>query len=284
MEWLLVFVTLTVFTLMLCIGINHSLAQLVSVWGRRDVLPRALLAAIILVPAMVLLLEGVFDLSPEVAAGLALLAASPGAPMTTKRAGMAAADTDYLSSLQLALALMAVVVTPLVLAIFYALCELPIERASPLDVAGQVARVTFLPVAVGLALQRFAPKLVAVVRQPLNKLANLMFLMLLIAMVLALAIVPEMRAKLMLGWPAVAAIAIFAAAALAIGHLLGRGRPDQRAVLAIASIARNIGLALYIAGLFAYGEEIIPTLLAYMLLGAVVAIPYSLWVKRQISP
>ena len=109
MEWLLIFVTLTVFTLMLCIGINQSLAQLVSVWRRRDILPRALLAAIILVPAMVLLLEGVFDLSPEVAAGLALLAASPGAPMTTKRAGMAAADSDAVSSLQLALALLAVI-------------------------------------------------------------------------------------------------------------------------------------------------------------------------------
>ena len=110
MEWLLVLVTLTVFTLMLCIGINQSLVQLFSVWRRLDVLPRALLAAIILVPAVVLLLEAAFDLSPEVAAGLVLLAASPGAPMTTKRAHMAAADTDYVSSLQLALALLAVVV------------------------------------------------------------------------------------------------------------------------------------------------------------------------------
>ena len=74
MEWLLVFVTLTVFTLMLCIGINQSLAQLVSVWGRRDVLPRALLAAIILVPAMVLLLEGVFD-SSDIAYFLILILA-----------------------------------------------------------------------------------------------------------------------------------------------------------------------------------------------------------------
>ena len=282
MDFLLLFVTVTVFTLMLTIGVNQSLAQLASVWGRRDVLPRALLAAIILVPATVLLLEGVFDLSPEVAAGLALLAAAPGAPLTTKRARMAAADTDYVSSLQLALALLAVVVTPFILAIFYAMYELPIERVSPLDIAGQIARVTFLPVAVGLALQHFLPKLVAAIRQPLNLLANLMFLILVIAMVVLLAVVPEIRAKLLLGWSATAAILLFAAAALAIGHLLGGGRSDQRAGLAVASVARNIGLAMYIAGLSAYGEEIIPTLLAYMLLGAGIAIPYSLWVKRQI--
>jgi len=281
MDLMLVFVTGTVFTLMLCIGINQSLAQLTSVWSRRDLLPRALLAAIILVPATVLLLEGVFDLSPEVAAGLAVLAAAPGAPLTTKRARMAAADNDYVSSLQLALALLAVIVTPLILAAFYALYELPIERVSTLDVAGQIARVTFLPVSAGLALQHFAPNLVAAIRQPLNKLANLLFLILVVAMVVLLAVAPEMREKLLLGWPATAAIALFAAAALAIGHLLGGGRPDQRAGLAVASVARNIGLAVYIAGLSAYGEEIVPTLLAYMLLGAGVAIPYSLWVKRQ---
>jgi BASS family bile acid:Na+ symporter len=266
---------------MLTIGINQSLAQLASVWRRRDFLPRALLAAVILVPAAAVLLMKLFDLSPEVAAGLAVLAAAPGAPLTTKRAKMAAADTDYVTSLQLTLALLAVIVTPLILAVFYTLYELTIERVSPLDVAGQIARVTFLPVVVGLALQHFAPKLVAVIQQPLNKLANVLFLMLVIAMVGLLLAAPEMRAKLLLGWPAIAAIALFAAAALAIGHLLGGGRPDQRAGLAVASVARNIGLAVYIAGLSAYGEEIVPTLLAYMLLGAGVAIPYSLWVKRQ---
>jgi BASS family bile acid:Na+ symporter len=97
-----------------------------------------------------------------------------------------------------------------------------------------------------------------------------------------LAVVPEMREKLLLGWPATIAISLFAAAALAVGHLLGGGRPVQRGGLAIATLARNIGLALYMAGLSAYGEEIVPTILAYMLLGAGVAIPYSLWIKRQI--
>jgi BASS family bile acid:Na+ symporter len=102
-----------------------------------------------------------------------------------------------------------------------------------------------------------------------------------IAVVLLLAAVPEMREQLLVGWPATAAIALFAAAALAIGHLLGGGGPDQRAGLAIASVARNMGLALYIAGYSAYAEEIVPTLLVYMLLGAGIATPYSLWVKRQ---
>lgn len=68
---------------------------------------------------------------------------------------------------------------------------------------------------------------------------------------------------------------------MAVGHLLGGERPDQRAALTVASVVRNIGAAFYISDLSAYGEDIVPTLLAYMLLDAGVAIPYSLWVKRQ---
>lgn len=53
------------------------------------------------------------------------------------------------------------------------------------------------------------------------------------------------------------------------------------AALATACVARNIGLALYIAGLCEYGQLVIPTLLTYMIAGAVLALPYGVWNKRQ---
>ncbi len=283
MDILLTFTSVTIFTLMLTIGVNQSLEQLTSLWHQRAVLLRALFAVLVLVPAVVIALLSVFDLSPEVATGLALLAAAPGAPLTTKRSQMAAADINYVTSLQLTLALLAIVVTPLILSAFYAVFELTTERVSPLEVAWQIARVTFLPVIVGLTLQRFAPKLVAVIGKPLNILANVLFILLIIALIVVLAVAPELREKLLLGWPAIAAILIIAVAAVIIGHLLGGPRPGQRAGLAVASLARNIGLALYIAGLSEGGESVIPTLLAYIILGTAVAIPYSVWIKRQVT-
>ena len=72
-------------------------------------------------------------------------------------------------------------------------------------------------------------------------------------------------------------------AAVIIGHLLGGPRPDWRAGLAVASLARNIGLALFIAGVSEGEKGVISTLLAYMLLGTAVAIPYSIWIKRQVK-
>ncbi len=282
MDILLAFTSLTVFALMLTIGVNQSLEQLTSLWHQREVLLRSFLAVIVLVPAVVVVLLWVFDLPPAVATGLAVLAAAPGAPLTTKRSQMAKADITYITSLQLTLALLAVVVTPLTLAIFYALFELTIERVTPLEVASQIARVAFLPVIIGLLLQRFAPRLVAVIGKPLNVLANILFLLLVVALIVVLAMVPELRAKLLLGGPAIGAILIMAAAALIIGHLLGGPHREQRAGLAVASIARNIGLALFIVGL-SDAQQVIPTLVAYMLLGSAAAIPYSVWIKRQMT-
>jgi len=278
----LAFTAATIFTIMLTIGVNESPQQLMSLWRRPAILVRALFAVIVLVPMLVAVLLWVFDLPPAVATGLALLAAAPGAPLTTTRAQIAQADTIYVSSLQLTVALLAVVVTPLTLAIYYALFDLTIEAVSPIRVASQVARITFLPVVIGLLLQHFAPKFTELVRKPLNILARVMLIVLVLAVVAILAVTPELRSGLLLGWEASAAIVIMAVTALAIGHIVGGPRPDQRGALATACVARNFGLALYITGLSESGAASMFTLVVYLVLGAATAIPYALWIRRQI--
>ena len=79
------------------------------------------------------------------------------------------------------------------------------------------------------------------------------------------------------------AILLIVVVSLTIGHLLGAPRRDQRSTLATACIARNVGLALFIAGLSDYGQHIIPTLLTYMIWGGILAVPYAVWSKRQLT-
>jgi BASS family bile acid:Na+ symporter len=281
MNILLSFVTVTIFTLMLTIGVNHSFEQLTSLWHRRADLLRALLAVLVLVPAVVFALLSVFDLSPEVATGLALLAAAPGAPLTTQRSKMVAADTEYITSLQLILALLAILVTPLLLGAYYAVFDLTTERVSLADVAWQIGGITFLPVIVGLMFRRFAPELVEVVGKPLTMLANVLFLLLVAALIVVLVVASDLRAQLLLGWSAIAAIVITAVAAIVIGHVLGGPTTDRRTGLAVASLARNVGLAVFIAGLSGVEERIFPTLLAYIILGTTAQVIYSVWIKRK---
>jgi len=275
---LLLLVKTTIFTLMLAIGINLSYQQLISLWRRPGLLLRSLLAVVVLVPLVVLLLIRWLDLTPAVATGLAVLAAAPGAPLTHKRSQMAGGSLSYSASLQLTLALLAVLITPLTLAIFHALTEIQTESVRSLEVARQVAFVQLLPVSLGLIVQRFGPKLAAMIGHPLNVVANILFLALVI-----LALIPGFRMIAHLGGLPILAIVMTVAVSLIIGHFLGGPTHDERSALAVASIARNIGLALFITTLSGVEKEIIPTLLSYMILGAIVAIPYSLWSKRRMA-
>ena len=276
------FVTLTVFTLMFAIGINNSIQQLTSVWRNPAMLLRSALAVIVLFPLVVFILLKAFDLPPGVATGLAILAAVPGAPMMTKRTESAGGEPTYASSLQLTLALSVVIIAPLTLGLFYAQFDMVTERVAPWDVASQVARVTFLPLLIALLIVQFAPTVVERIRKPVKKLANILFLLFTLAVVGLFIVSADMRGMLVVGWLPLLVVVITVVVGLAAGHLLGGPAQDKRAVLATASIARNAGLALFIAALSDYQMTFLPILLVYMLAGSVIAIPYSVWSKRRL--
>lgn len=105
--------------------------------------------------------------------------------------------------------------------------------------------------------------------------------MMALGLIAILVAAPELRAQLVLGWPSITAILAMAFAAVTAGHLIGGPRRDQRAGLAIACLARNLGLALFIAGLSGQPKTVLPSILVYMLLGVAVQVMYSMWVKRQ---
>jgi BASS family bile acid:Na+ symporter len=275
---LLIIVKVTIFSLMLATGINLSLEKMLSLWRKPALLFRALLAVVVLVPLVVIFLLKLFNLPLEVMIGLAFLAASPGAPLTTKRSQMAGARFRYSASLQLTLALLAVVITPLTLAIFAILFQRIPDKITLLEVAKQVTMVQFLPVTLGLLLQKFGSKYAVAIAQPLTFIANALFLLLI---VLACIVGLPLMFKVW-GWPLVA-IAIMVIASLGIGHALGGPDDDKRSILAISCLARNVGLALFIAILNDVERQVIPTLVAYLIVGAVLGVFYSIWNKRKLA-
>lgn len=273
-----ILVKVALFTLMLAIGVNLSREKLISLWRDPNRLIRSLLAVVVLVPLMVIVLLRWFNLSSESATVLAILAAAPGAPLTTKRSQMAGGNIPYSTSLQLTLALLAVILTPLTLAIFYAIFDLDLERVTILQVAQQVIEVQFLPIGIGLLLQKFRPQWTKKIVKPLIFLANVLFVIMLVTLLpVAIPLIFKINILSMI------AIVIMAIASLAIGHFLGGAQVDERSALAVASVARNIGLALFIITLNETTKPFIPTLVAYMIIGAIVAVPYSLWSKRQLA-
>ncbi len=99
---------------------------------------------------------------------------------------------------------------------------------------------------------------------------------------LILLSVPGFRLIRQIGILPLVVIVIMVVISLAIGHLLGGSEVDKRSALAIACIARHIGLAMYIAVFSNAQEQVLPTLVSYIILGSLIAIPYSTWSKRQV--
>ncbi len=276
---LIILVKVTIFVLMLSIGINLSFEKMRSLWQQPALLFRALLAVVVLVPLAVILLLKLFDLPSGVITGLAFLAASPGAPLSTKRSQMAGARFRYSASLQLTLALLAVFLTPLTLGIFASQFEGLSDKITLLEVAKQVTMVQFLPVTLGLLLQKYGTQFAEKLAQPLNLIANVLFLVL---VVIACIIGIPLLFKVW-GLPLIV-ITLMVIVSLVIGHALGGPDEDKRSILAISCIARNIGLALFIAVLNDVQQQVIPTLIAYLMIGAVLGVFYSLWIKRKLTP
>jgi BASS family bile acid:Na+ symporter len=276
-----------IFILMLGLGVNQSLADLRALWRNPGLMLRSLLAVTVLFPlATGLLLKLMPSVPPGVAAGLAILAACPGAPVTYKRSAMAGGDPAYTSSLHITMAILTLLIAPATLALFNAVFQLELEVSAPLaEVARQVAAVQFLPIGLGLLLQQAAPRATQRLRQPLRRLADGAFLAL--AAMLLFPVV--LWAIVQLVWPiggwAIALMALLVVAGLGLGVLLARQQPPgMQSSLAVATIARNLGLALLIAQLGGAPERISPTILGYALVSLLLAAPFSIWSKRRSAP
>jgi len=139
---------------------------------------------------------------------------------------MAGGASSYAASLQLTLALLAVVVTPLVLTIYGALFELNTGRVTAFEVARQVGEVTFMPVIIGLLIQRFWPGIAGRIARPVRVLAIVLFILLFFLVIVLLVVAPDLRAMLWLGGLPTAVISIMVGASLAIGHVLS-GPPQE---------------------------------------------------------
>ena len=270
-------VSLTIFTIMLTMGINFSLRDLFAFWKQSNLVLRGQLAVSVLVPVLTLVLLWLLHPPNAVIVGLILLAASPGAPLLTKRVQMAGGSFNYGASLQVTLSLSAVLVTPIILGIFASIFPVATATVDSLQIAKQIAVVQLLPLSIGLGLRQVGYEIADEISDFLTITANTLFVVVAIfLLVLSLDLIPN------LGTLPIVLILAIASASLLIGHLLGGPTSETRAAVAIASIARNAGLALFIA-ILNHQTAAIPVILSYLILGALVAFPYSAWMKRQIT-
>jgi len=273
--WLALLIAAAIFLTMLSLGLLLGREQIEAALRRRTLLGALLFGTLIPVPVIATLGVILLGIKGAAAAGIVLMAISPGAPVAMRRALEAGGHSAFAPALHLAIVLCAVLTVPISVAILDLVFEKDFS-VTPLDVARQVFFAQLLPVGLGAALRAWRPAIAARIERPLARLSNL--LLLAVAAVL-LAVLWRMLEDI--GWtPFFAGIAL-SACALAVGAAFAGSNADARPAAAVAAAMRNPGLALLIAALNKMPAAVVAAVFGYALGAVVVVTAFVAWMGRR---
>jgi bile acid:Na+ symporter, BASS family len=266
-SWFAAAVQVAVAAVAFAVGLSAGSAELTALRRKPRLIGKALVAVLLLVPAIaVLLVKGVQPPTP-VAGGILIAALSIGPVAALKRSRKNDPERDVALGLNLVLLLVSVIFVPA--AVW--LVGLAFGRdfhVGPGAVANTILPLQLVPLFAGIALSRAAPKLAARLERPVTLATNLA-----LAIVAVAIAVVAFDSLVGLGGRAWALIATFAAMSMLVGHALGGPSPGTRMVVATFSALRFPALGLTIARVAA-NRDVVPVLLAYVLCSVVMLAVY----------
>jgi len=258
-------------------GLNSTRDDLLYLWRRPGLLVRSLLAVLIVMPVAAVVLTKAFDFRHNVEVVLVALAISPVPPLLPQKESKAGGRRSYGLGLMLFLGLVAIAVIPLVVE----LLEQVFARPFTVD-AGAIARIVLvaalLPIVAGMAVRALMPRVAERLEKPVRLIAN----GLLLVGVVVLLVVSWQAVWAAVGNGTILVLIGFVVAGLLVGHLLGAPEPEHAAVLALSTACRHPAIALGIAATNFPDERFGGTIIVYLLVSAVVGIPYVAWQRRRL--
>ena len=221
------------------LGLNVDPSDLRFIWERRGLMLYSILTVTFLVPVVYLIIILLFKPVPGTAVALTVLAASPAAPIAFGKVGKSGGSFAYAATLQLTVAFLSIITTPLVLKLMSMALNFEMD-VHPFGVARQVFLAQLLPIGLGVLLRAKFPGLKKMVR-PYMRISTVIFLALFLFIIAV-----YYRAFVQMSLMSYVVIVCTSAAALVIGHLLAPSEPGMKVALALESAMRNFGLALLI--------------------------------------
>jgi BASS family bile acid:Na+ symporter len=257
-------------------GLNATVEDVLYVVRRPRMLVISLVSMFIVMPFMALALALVFDPPQAALVALVALALSPVPPTLLGKEREASGRPSYGLGLTATVSILAIVLVPALVAFLGQLLDKPFQIGAT-AVAGQVLLSVVLPLTAGMLVRAFQPRAADRVEKPVAVVANV--LLLAAALLLLLAVFPKLREVITFG--TVAAFAAFTVLGLAFGHIMAGPEPGDSRVLALASALRHPGIALAIAGANFPSLDFGSVIILYLLIGAVVGIPYMKRMQKR---
>jgi len=257
-------------------GLRTKRGALMHLFRNPALFARSVLSMNIIMPLIALFISVVFRLPRAVELSLIALAISPIPPLVPGKLLRAGADGSYAVSLVVMAALLALLTVPATITTLGAVSGGELSVSSGL-IFGIIGGALLLPLGVGAAISRLAPR----VAERLVKPANIISMLLLFAGLIPLLFKAWPAMKGLLGDGTLLAILALTFAGLAVGHLLGGPQTTDRPVLALATTSRHPAVAIAILHVNYPNETLVPAaVLLNLIVVACVAGPYLGWALR----
>jgi bile acid:Na+ symporter, BASS family len=260
------------------IGLGATVDDLLYVVRRPGLFARSLFSVFVIMPIVAVTLVRLFDFPATVKIVLVALAISPVPPLLPKKETRAGGHASYGLGLMAILALVSIVAVPAALELLARYFGRPLTIA-PSRIAGLVLKAALMPLGVGMAIRALFPAFA----ERLETAVTLVVKVMLPAAVVVLLVAAAGALWALIASSTILAMVIFTVAGLAIGHVLGGPDPDHASVLALSTACRHPAIALAIAATNFPNQHFGGLILIYVLVSAVIGIPYVAWQRRQMA-
>lgn len=262
----------TVFSVMAAIGTSIRPGACVPYLRAPGLLLTGVMAAVVIVPAIGLLISLALGIPLAERVGVALTVIAPGAPLALRRALGSGAHSAFAPLLQIAIALLAVPAVP----VWVMICNAVFGTRGVVDAAA-VARQVFLAQLLPLALGALTKQALPIWADRIGTALARAGAILLIAAILA-QIVDLHRVILATPLRPIVVAVMTTVLAIGLGHAIGRRASSVGHAVAVGSALRNVGMALMIAIANRTPPAVEAAIVAYALTAIVMVSVYiALW-------
>mgnify|MGYP001815239532 CR=1 FL=1 len=277
------FVPIFLFTVMVAMGLSLTVADLLEVARRPKAILTGLGAQLLLLPTIAISYGLLFDSPAVIAAGAIILSACPGG--ITSNAYVFASRADIALSIGLTAVASFITVfsvpflTLLALNLHMDRAEIPTLPAS--DMMWTLAKLTIIPVAIGMTLRRMRPELALRAIEPLRLIT--LAALIVIVVIGTVTAWDTIVANL---WTAGILMTAINVTAMCCGYGLGRlaGLPfPQTASITFEVGVQNLSMALFVAFTFLKSPELAVATLVYALIMKITAMSFVWYVRNRLG-
>lgn len=257
-------------------GLRTTFEDLLYLVRRPGLLLRSLIAVFLIMPLLAIGLDLMFHFRPTLEIVLVALAFSPVPPILPQKETKMGGSASYGLGLMAILSIVSIVAVPMSVTLLGWFLGRPFAMAP-----GAIARIALtaaiLPLVAGAAVRALAPGIADRIKGPVDLAARVL---------LPLSALVLLAASWQAIWAAVGdgtiyAMVAFVGLGLIVGHLMGGPDPEHSIVLALSTACRHPAIALSIAAANFPNERFAGTILLYLIVSAIVGIPYIAWQRRQ---